>query len=609
MIFISYRREDSVGHAGRIFDRLAEQLGRDQVCRDIDSLPPGEDFVLAIKQIVERSDVLLALIGPRWITATDDEGHWRLANEDDPVRLEIVTALQNNVRVVPVLLQGARMPKAKDLPGDLASLAHKNAVEIRDTSFDQDVSHLLHILAPAWRHKLLRIVKRRPVYVPAFVLAATLIGIWAYPYLVVTPEKLRIQIVQMGLAYDADSFVERAMKNDERAVDLFLRAGMLPDTPDRRDRTALMAAVSEGHLSLAKRLVEKGANVNRALSWSLGHAEIFKYLLAQKPSHDAINTALLDGSYGDRPELMQTLLDAGADVNFQKGDVTPLSEAARGLNVAGVQLLLSRGANVNPDFREGWLPLHHAADAISAASPSQELQQKQLEIVQALLAKGANMELRARSMVQWQPTPLLLAIDKERSRVALLLIERGADVNTKTIDPGGNERTALMWAAAKGLDEVVRALIAKGAAVNAPNNVGDTALMVAADGNGANFGRNQPTVVRTLLKLGADIEARNARGLTSLMRAAPTDTDVLTALLEAGASVNVTSGNGWTALMVAAAYGNVKNIKFLLNKGADLRLRNKDGDDAMALATKAGHKEAALLFTTYAATGKAALAK
>ena len=162
MIFISYRREDSVGHAGRIFDRLAEQLGRDQVCRDIDSLPPGEDFVLAIEHIVKQSDVLLALIGPRWITATDDEGHWRLANEDDPVRLEIVTALQNNVRVVPVLLQGARMPKAKDLPGDLASLAHKNAIEIRDTSFDQDVSHLLHILAPAWRHKLLRIVKRRP---------------------------------------------------------------------------------------------------------------------------------------------------------------------------------------------------------------------------------------------------------------------------------------------------------------------------------------------------------------------------------------------------------------------------------------------------------------
>jgi ankyrin repeat protein len=315
---------------------------------------------------------------------------------------------------------------------------------------------------------------------------------------------------------------------------------------------------------------------------------------------------LVNSSDNGRPELMQTLLDAGADVNFQKGDVTPLSEAARGLNSAGVQLLLSRGANVNPDFREGWLPLHHAANAISDSSPSQDRQRKQLEVVQALLAKGANLEARARSMVQWQPTPLLLAIDKERSRVALLLIEKGADVNTKTIDPGGNERTALMWAAEKGLDEVVQALIAKGAAVNAPNNVGDTALMVAADGNGANFGRNQPTVVRILLEHGADIEARNARGLTSLMRAAPTDTDVLPALLDAGASVNVTSRNGWTALMVAAAYGNLKNIQFLLSKGADLRLRNKDGNDAIALATKADYKEAALLLNTYAASGKAA---
>jgi ankyrin repeat protein len=328
--------------------------------------------------------------------------------------------------------------------------------------------------------------------------------------------------------------------------------------------------------------------------------------LAKKPNRDAINTALIDSSKGGGAEIMQALLDAGADVNFQKDDVTPLSEAARGLNFAGVQLLLSRGANVNPDFREGWLPLHHAVYAIDDSSPSKDREQKQMEIVQALLSKGANMEARARSMVQWQPTPLLLAIDRLRSRIALLLIERGADVNTKTIDPGGNERTALMWAADKGLDEVVRALIAKGAPVNAPNNVGDTALMVAAEGNGANFGRNQPTVVRTLLALGADIEARNARGLTSLMRAAPTDTDVLTALLEAGASVNVTSRNGWTALMVAAAYGNSKNIQFLLDKGADLRLRNKDGNDAIALATKADYKKAALLLSTYAASGKAA---
>src|SRR5215471_15923878 len=117
-IFISYRRDDTAGHAGRLFDRLAQRFGKSRVYRDLDSIDAGADFLETIRAQVRESDVLLALIGPRWITAADADGHWRLASDDDLVRAEIVTALESGTRVIPVLLAGAKMPEARNLPGD-----------------------------------------------------------------------------------------------------------------------------------------------------------------------------------------------------------------------------------------------------------------------------------------------------------------------------------------------------------------------------------------------------------------------------------------------------------------------------------------------------------
>ena len=93
-IFISYRCEDTVGHAGRIFDRLVERFGKEHVFRDLDTISAGEDFVETVRQKIHTSDIVLALIGPRWLTAADEEGRWRLADENDFVRVEIVTALE-----------------------------------------------------------------------------------------------------------------------------------------------------------------------------------------------------------------------------------------------------------------------------------------------------------------------------------------------------------------------------------------------------------------------------------------------------------------------------------------------------------------------------------
>jgi len=129
-VFISYRREETAFPAGWLFDRLAERYGRDQVFKDVDSIQLGDDFVEKITDAVASCRVLLALIGDRWITITDEEGRRRLDDPDDFVRLEIEAALKRNVRVIPILVQGARLPRVDELPPSLAKLVRLQALEL-----------------------------------------------------------------------------------------------------------------------------------------------------------------------------------------------------------------------------------------------------------------------------------------------------------------------------------------------------------------------------------------------------------------------------------------------------------------------------------------------
>jgi hypothetical protein len=163
-IMISYRREDSLGHAGRLYDHLARHFGKATVFMDVDDIEPGLDFVEVLQQTVSSCDALVAVIGKQWLTAIDEEGRSRLDNPGDLVRVEIGTALGRKVRVIPVLVAGARMPKVQELPTDLKPLSRRNALEISDVSFDEGVSRLIDVLEtcspslvtlPAWRRCLL----------------------------------------------------------------------------------------------------------------------------------------------------------------------------------------------------------------------------------------------------------------------------------------------------------------------------------------------------------------------------------------------------------------------------------------------------------------------
>jgi hypothetical protein len=146
-IFISYRRDDSQAVTDRLFDHLASVFPRENLFRDIDSIPRGSDFRRTIERNVSDCDVLLAIIGPQWLGVVDENGRSRLENPADVVRLEIEAALRREIPVIPVLLSKVRMPKPDELPESLRELAYRNGADLRhDPDFHADVRRLVEDL-------------------------------------------------------------------------------------------------------------------------------------------------------------------------------------------------------------------------------------------------------------------------------------------------------------------------------------------------------------------------------------------------------------------------------------------------------------------------------
>ncbi len=146
-VFICYRREDTAGFAGRIYDRLKSSLGRESVFIDVDNIPAGRDFVEVLSERVGRCDALVALIGRNWLISADKDNQRRLDDPNDFVRIEIEAALERNVPVIPVLVDGATMPQANDLPDTLKKLARRQGIEISHNRFDSDAERLTEALA------------------------------------------------------------------------------------------------------------------------------------------------------------------------------------------------------------------------------------------------------------------------------------------------------------------------------------------------------------------------------------------------------------------------------------------------------------------------------
>jgi len=145
-IFISYRRDDSAGYAGRLYDRLAAHFGADRVFMDVEGIEPGTDFVVAIEKAVASCRVLIVLIGDEWLSVTDAAGRRRLDDPHDFIRLETSTALTRDIRVVPVLLDGTPMPPVDALPRELQALVRRQAVELTHKQWEATSGELIRTL-------------------------------------------------------------------------------------------------------------------------------------------------------------------------------------------------------------------------------------------------------------------------------------------------------------------------------------------------------------------------------------------------------------------------------------------------------------------------------
>jgi hypothetical protein len=142
-IFISYRRDDSAGYAGRLYGRLTARFVSKRIFMDVHAIDPGVDFVEAIKREMADCDVVVAVIGRDWLGSTDKLGRRRLDQSDDYVRSEIEAALAADIPIVPVLVDGAEMPHPDELPTSISAFARRNAIAVGHQTFDDSLRVLI----------------------------------------------------------------------------------------------------------------------------------------------------------------------------------------------------------------------------------------------------------------------------------------------------------------------------------------------------------------------------------------------------------------------------------------------------------------------------------
>ena len=229
-VFLSYRRSDTEGYAGRLFEGLVARFGRDRVFFDVARIAPGQNFHAVIDDQLRASGTLLALIGRTWATATDDDGRRRLDDPDDSVRVEIRGALERGIPIIPVLVQGAFMPRSEDVPAELRPLTAINAIELRHTRWDADFAGLIEALethvtpAPAKR-------RRRPRWLVPAIVGVALLALIAWLMRVDVPDVVGLPIEAARAVLTATPLGVRVTEGDVLAARVALAPRVLEQRP------------------------------------------------------------------------------------------------------------------------------------------------------------------------------------------------------------------------------------------------------------------------------------------------------------------------------------------------------------------------------------------
>ncbi|MES2564063.1 MAG: toll/interleukin-1 receptor domain-containing protein [Pseudomonadota bacterium] len=167
ILFLSYRRADTSGYAGRLADALEVRFGHGSVFQDVETIAPGTNFEEAINAAVARCEALIVLIGDTWSTERATDGSLRLDDPHDFVRLEVASALRAAKPILPVLVEGAKMPQASVLPADLRTLSRLQAIELSDSRWDYDVGCVAEAVRKLIQHAPMRGHRRRFVFAGA----------------------------------------------------------------------------------------------------------------------------------------------------------------------------------------------------------------------------------------------------------------------------------------------------------------------------------------------------------------------------------------------------------------------------------------------------------
>ena len=374
---------------------------------------------------------------------------------------------------------------------------------------------------------------------------------------------------QNGCYDDVCHFLQQSLSSTHKA-------NIVPILNARPLHSSALPSSSEGSFLISRKLCK---------AIEIGDSEAARDLVqsVEKGSLAKLRRNLLCLAIQHCPEILSTLLDAGADISARNDE-----EGYQAIHIAGryaknhdiVELLLDAGADVNARDDRGWMPLHFVANF-----------NENPEIVQVLIDAGATVNVTT----DGERTPLHCAAQENpKPEMCHVLIDAGATVNA----PDTLGRTPLHCATERNNNpEILQVLIDAGATVNAPDTRGNTPLHCAADWN------NNPEILQVLIDAGARINARNTKQITPLHNAAQFNktTGVLGALIKANADVNATTDVGASPLMLSASHDNLEACRELLTAGAHPNQKGNDGYTALYWAVKYGSREVVSLLLEYGA--------